>query len=341
MPAACGAPELATLSLREKLAQRLVVGVADAADAKRVVAAEKIGGIFVGSWTDLTMLKDRSVAALSKSSSFPLMVTVDQEGGRVSRLSSLGVDLPAPRKVVADGMTPAQVRAQAKTAGQKMKELGITVDFAPSVDVSAEPDDAVIGDRSYSDDPAKVTEYAGAFAQGLQDAGIMPVYKHFPGHGNASGDTHLGGANTAPLSQLQQLDLVPYRELLKDPGNAGVMVGHLMVPGLTAPDTPASLSPRAMSLLRTGTKYDAPPFRGVIFTDDLSGMKAITDKYSIDQAVLRTFQAGADIGLWLTTDKVSTVLDTLEKAVADGDLNRQRIDASVVRILRSKGVLSC
>lgn len=340
-PVTCGAPELAKLTLRQKLAQRLVVGVTGAADAKQVVDSEKIGGIFVGSWTDLTMLSNGSLASIAKSSSTPLMVTVDQEGGRVARLSKLGIDLPAPRKAVADGQTPAQVRAQAKAAGEQMKKLGITVDFAPVVDVSSEGDDEVIGDRSYSDDPAVVTEYAGAFAAGLQDAGIMPVYKHFPGHGSASGDSHLGSVTTPPLAQLQKTDLVPYRTLLKNPGNAGVMIGHLMVPGLTRGDTPASISPAVMSMLRTGTKYDGPPFDGVIFSDDLSGMKAITDKYTIEQAVLRAFQAGSDIGLWLTTDKVSSVLTTLEKAVADGKLRESRVDASVVRILRAKGVISC
>ncbi|MFZ2512429.1 MAG: glycoside hydrolase family 3 N-terminal domain-containing protein [Gordonia sp. (in: high G+C Gram-positive bacteria)] len=341
VPAVCGAPELARLTLRQKLAQRLVVGVTGAADAKTVVQTEQIGGIFVGSWTDLTMLSDGSAAALAESADTPLMVTVDQEGGRVARLSKLGIDLPAPRAAVASGQTPGQVRAQAKKAGQQMAKLGITVDFAPVVDVSAESDDEVIGDRSYSSDAAVVTEYAGAFAAGLQDAGIMPVYKHFPGHGSASGDSHLGSVTTPPLAQLQRSDLVPYRTLLKNPGNAGVMVGHLMVPGLTQGDTPASISPAVMSMLRSGAGYDGPTFDGVIFSDDLSGMKAITDRYPIDQAVLRAFQAGSDIGLWLTTDKVSAVLNTLERAVADGKLPEDEVDASVVRILRAKGVLSC
>lgn len=340
-PPPCGQAELAKLSLRQKLAQRLVVGVSGAADARQVVEAEQIGGIFVGSWTDLTILTSGAAAKLSKEQKVPLMVTVDQEGGRVSRLKSIGIDLPSPRSMVAGGASSGQVRAQAKQAGEKMAKMGITVDFAPVVDVSDEDDDEVIGDRSYSSDPEVVTEYAGAFAHGLQDAGIQPVYKHFPGHGSGSGDSHLGAVKTPPLSQLQKTDLVPYRTLLRDPGDAGVMMGHLIVPGLTAPDTPASISPRAIGMLRTGTKYDGPAFDGVIFSDDLSGMKAITDKYSIDQAVLQAFRAGSDIGLWLTTDKVPTVLNTLEKAVKAGELNRKRIDASVVRILRAKGVVKC
>ncbi|EGD53259.1 glycoside hydrolase family 3 N-terminal domain-containing protein [Gordonia neofelifaecis] len=339
-PQACGAAELSAMKLRAKLAQLLVVGVQNASDAEQVVEREHIGGVFVGSWTDLTMLSDGSAAKLAKSQKIPLMVTVDQEGGRVSRLSSLGIDMPSAR-VLAQTKTPAQVRQLAKQAGQQMAKLGITVDFAPSADVSDEPDDEVIGDRSFSNDPKVVTEYAGAYAAGLEDAGIMPVYKHFPGHGHASGDSHTGAVTTPPLAEMQNSDLVPYRTLLQRPGNAGVMVGHLIVPGLTGPQTPASISPAAIGMLRTGKKYDGPAFNGVVFSDDLSGMKAITDKYTIEQAVLKAITAGSDIGLWLSTDHVTSVLNSLEKAVADGKLSERRIDRSVVRILKAKGVLDC
>ncbi|MFT4087737.1 MAG: glycoside hydrolase family 3 N-terminal domain-containing protein [Gordonia sp. (in: high G+C Gram-positive bacteria)] len=337
----CGGDLLAKMSLRRKLAQSLVVGVKNVDDARAVVRKEHIGGIFIGSWTDMSILSSGDAAKLSKSQTVPLMVTVDQEGGRVQRLSSLGLSMPSARQLVADGKTPDQVRTMVKAQGEKMRKLGITVDFAPVVDVSDEDDDEVIGDRSFSNDPEVVTKYAEAYAKGLQDAGIMPVFKHFPGHGHASGDTHLGGAHTPPLSQLMTSDLVPYRTLLKNPGDAGVMVGHLMVPGLTGQQTPASISPKAIGMLRTGAKYDAPPFDGVVFSDDLSGMKAIADKYPIDQAVLKALQAGSDIGLWLSTDKVTAVLNTLEGAVKSGKLSTERVDRSVVRILRAKGVLRC
>lgn len=340
MPLACGAKQLKELTLRQKLAQLLVVGVQNTADAQQVVKREHIGGVFVGSWTDLAFLKDGSAKKLSQSQKIPLMVTVDQEGGRVSRLKSLGIDLPSARQMAKDN-TPEQVRALAKEAGKKMADLGITVDFAPSADVSDQPDDTVIGDRSFSNDPDTVTAYAGAFAQGLADAGIMPVYKHFPGHGHGSGDSHTGAVTTPPLAQMQNTDLVPFRNLLKDPGTAGVMVGHLIVPGLTGPSTPASISPAAIGMLRSGKKYNAPAFNGVVFTDDLSGMQAITDKYTIEQAVLKAIIAGSDIGLWLTTDRVTSVLDSLEKAVSTGRLSEKRVDRSVVRILKAKGVVDC
>lgn len=327
------------MPLRRRLAQLLVVGVTGTDDAVDVVRTEQVGGVFIGSWTDLSILSDGGVETMQDAAKTPVMVTVDQEGGRVSRLSSLGIDSPSAKVLAETESSPTAVRALAKSQGLKMKELGITVDFAPVADVSDESDDEVIGDRSFSNDPAKVTKYANAYAHGLQDAGIMPVFKHFPGHGHGSGDSHTGTVATPPLSELQTEDLVPYRTLIQ-PG-VGVMVGHLIVPGLTGPDTPASISEPAMSLLREGAGYGGRPFDGPIFTDDLSGMAAISAEYGIEQAATMALTAGADLALWLSTDKVPAVLDTLTAAVKSGDLPAEQVDQSVVRVLRAKGVLNC
>ncbi|MBN0972201.1 MULTISPECIES: glycoside hydrolase family 3 N-terminal domain-containing protein [unclassified Gordonia (in: high G+C Gram-positive bacteria)] len=335
----CGASELAKLSVRQKLAQLIVVGVTGAADAQQIVENEEIGGIFVGSWTDKAILTSGAAARISQNSPIPLMVTVDQEGGRVSRLSALGIDHASPREL-AQTRTPEQVRAIAADVGRKLKRLGVTVDFAPVADVSDESDNEVIGDRSFSNDPAVVTEYAGAYAAGLADAGITPVYKHFPGHGHGSGDSHLGIVTVPSLAELQDSDLVPFRTLLRDPGTAGAMVGHLIVPGLTK-GLPASISRPAIQMLRTGVGYDGPRFNGVIYSDDLSGMAAINAQYPIEQAVEKFILAGGDIALWLSTDRVSSVLDNLERAVSAGRLAPARLDDKVVRILRSKGVVNC
>ena len=273
------------------------------------------------------------------------MVTVDQEGGRVSRLSDLGIDSPSAREL-ATTSTPAQVRRIAAKTGAALKRLGINVDFAPDADVSDESDDEVIGDRSFSDDPAVVARYAGAFADGLRDAGVMPVFKHFPGHGHGSGDSHTGTVRTPPLSQLKNDDLVPYRTLLPGPSTrtvptAGVMVGHLIVPGLTGDELPASISAPAMRLLRTGNGYGGKAFDGPIFTDDLSGMAAISARYGIEEAVVRALTAGADLALWLSTDKVPAVLSALTSAVRAKRLSEAQVDRSVARSLRATGAGAC
>ncbi len=333
---ACGDPAaiLSSMSIPDKLAQLLMVGVRSGDDAQAVVANNHVGGIFVGSWTDLSMLSNGMVKNLSASTALPVAVSVDEEGGRVARLSKLIGPAPSAR-AVAQLHTPDQVYGMALDRGHRMRGLGITVDFAPDVDVTDAPDDTVIGDRSFGSDPAKVTEYAGAYARGLRDAGLLPVLKHFPGHGHGSGDSHTGGVVTPPLSQLQNDDLVPYRTLVTA-APVGVMVGHLQVPELTGTD-PASLSRAAVQLLRTGTGYKGPAFDGPVFTDDLSSMAAIKDRYSVPDAVLRALQAGNDVALWVTTDEVPAVLDRLQKAVTAGELTMPSVDASVLRIAKFKG----
>jgi beta-N-acetylhexosaminidase len=331
----CGDPT--ALAPRDKLAQLLMVGVKDADDARVVVAKYHVGGIFIGSWTDLSIFDGplRDIAA--NGGPLPLAVSVDEEGGRVSRLKKLIGPAPSPKEI-AQTRSPQQVHDLALSRGQAMKSLGITVDFAPVVDVVSDaPDDSVIGDRSFGWDPKVVTAYAGEYAQGLREAGVLPVLKHFPGHGHGSGDSHKGGVTTPRLSELETNDLVPYRTLVTA-SPVGVMVGHLQVPGLTG-DDPASLSPAAVQLLRTGKvgDYSEPPFDGPIFSDDLSSMAAISDRFGVAEAVLKTLQAGTDVALWVTTDEVPAVLDRLEKALAAGDLKMPDIDASVKRVAAMKG----
>jgi beta-N-acetylhexosaminidase len=331
-PAVCG--DVASLPLRDKLAQLVMVGVRNAADARAVVADHHVGGIFIGSWTDLSMLTDGSLAGIAGGAGpLALAVSVDEEGGRVQRLSSLIGSQPSPR-VLAATRTPGEVYQIALTRGQAMRNLGITVDFAPVVDVTSAADGTVIGDRSFGSDPATVTEYAGAYARGLRDAGVLPVLKHFPGHGHGSGDSHTGGVQTPPLADLQNNDLIPYRTLAGQ-APVAVMVGHLQVPGLTGSE-PASLSPAAYNLLRSGG-YGGPPFGGAVFTDDLSSMAAISQRYGVAEAVLRSLQAGADVALWVTTTEVPAVLDRLEQAVHAGELSQQRVDDGVATVAGFKG----
>ncbi|WP_172798270.1 glycoside hydrolase family 3 N-terminal domain-containing protein [Mycobacterium sp. GA-1285] len=330
---ACGTGEslLSAMSTRDKLAQLLMVGVSNAADARAVVDNHHVGGIFIGSWTDLSMLSDGSLAAVAGSATpLPLAVSVDEEGGQVSRLAGLIGSQPSPASLAASS-TPDEVYNIALKRGQAMRGLGITIDFAPVVDVDG---GGAIGDRSFGSDPAVVTDFAGAYARGLRDGGVMPVLKHFPGHGRASGDSHTGGVTTPPIADLQTTDLVPYRTLASQ-APVGVMVGHLQVPGLTGSD-PASLSPAAYALLRSGN-YGGQPFNGPVFTDDLSGMRAITDRFGVAEAALRSLQAGADVALWLTTGEVPAVLDRLEKALEAGELSMSSVDASVLRLAAVKG----
>lgn len=333
-PAPCRLDTVVTaLSVRQKLAQLLMVGVKNLADAEAVVRQQEVGGIFITSWTDYSMLGAPLTALAQEPRPLPIAVSVDEEGGRVQRLKGLIGSQPSARELVAAGKSPEQVREIARLRGQAMRELGITIDFAPVVDITNAADGTVIGDRSWGNTAEIVTAYAGAYADGLRDAGVLPVLKHFPGHGHASGDSHQGGVVTPPLAQLETLDLVPYQSLTTRKPVA-VMVGHMQVPGLTETD-PASLSKAAYDLLRSGS-YGGQPFDGAVFTDDLSSMGAITQRYSVPEAVLKALQAGADTALWITTKEVPDVLDRLQQAVDSGELPAERVDDAVRHMALTK-----
>ncbi|PXY31884.1 glycoside hydrolase family 3 N-terminal domain-containing protein [Prauserella muralis] len=324
------APVIAELSPRERVAQLLVVGVepSDPAAATALVRQEQVGGIFIGgNATDL--LTGNALDRLQQAARVPVSIAVDDEGGRVQRVDELDGELPSAREM-AGTMTPEEVRALAEQRGRALLARGVTVNYAPTVDVTGEAADAAIGDRSFSADPAVARRYALAFATGLADAGVRPVLKHFPGHGHASGDSHTGLVTTPPLAELRKTDLRPY-ERIGEYGDVSVMVGHLTVPGLTG-DQPASLSPRAYELLRTDYGFTGP-----VVTDDVGAMRAITDRYPLPDAVLRALQAGADQALWSSGGDVGPVLDRLEQAVAAGELPAQRVEESLRRVLLAKG----
>ncbi|ADG99253.1 glycoside hydrolase family 3 domain protein [Segniliparus rotundus DSM 44985] len=333
-----GSCALGGMTTRQKLAQLLMPGVTGAQDMRDVVAREQVGGVFIGSMTSHALLSSGQIGEISASAGAPLLVSIDEEGGRVSRIPDLIGQAPSAR-TLAQTKTPEQVRAFAADRGRQLRALGVTADFAPDADVFAGDADTVIGDRSFSGDPHTAAEYAEAYAQGLRDGGVLPVVKHFPGHGRASGDSHQGSVTTPDLADLQDFDLVPFREIVGRLGSGtAVMVGHLTVPGLTEPGLPTSLSPATYRLLREGSGYGAAGFDGLVFTDDLSGMKAVSSRYDVPHAVAAALEAGADVALWLSTSQVSAVLDTLEHEVASGAFPIARVEASVGRVLAAKGV---
>jgi beta-N-acetylhexosaminidase len=174
-----------------------------------------------------------------------------------------------------------------------------------------------------------VTAKAGAYARGLREGGVLPVLKHFPGQGHADADTHESVATVPEIALLRTSDLVPYDSLL-DEDPVGVMVGHLDVPGLTEPGFPASTSPAAIGLLRAGYEFD-----GLVMTDDLVAMRAITSRYGVPEAAERALAAGADVLLLREPTDVEPVLDRLEEAVNLGRIPTRRLDAALARVVET------
>jgi beta-N-acetylhexosaminidase len=317
------------LSQRDRLAQLVMVGLdpIDEVAANRVVTVDRVGAVFIGG-NATHLLTGGRLEALRTKSVLPLLTAVDEEGGRVQRIDALDGSIPSPRELAAT-MSPQQVTELAQQRGEQLLARSVVMDLAPVVDVSDAAANTVIGDRSFSRDPSTVSTYAGAYADGLLRAGVIPVLKHFPGHGRATGDSHRGLVRTPPLAALEADDLRPYTILLSR-GEPVVMLGHLDVPGLTD-GVPASLSPAAYRLLRE--KYR---FNGVAMTDDLGAMRAVTDEYSLPDAVAKAIAAGADLALWTSPAPAGPVLDRLERGVRAGELTEDRVRDAVTHVLRLK-----
>ena len=265
---------------------------------------------------------------LQAASALPLFIAADEEGGAVSRLAAHpAFDLPRFPSAAALGAggDPEAARRMGRTVGEYLAMYGLSMDFAPVADVSAGPNDTVIGDRAFSADPETVSAMAGAMAEGLLSRGIVPVYKHFPGHGHASGDSHVGPAVLdRTVEELRACEWLPYRE--NDLAGCAVMVGHIAVPALTGEMTPASLSRTVVDETLRGELG----FQGLVITDALS-MGAVADGLSAGAAAVTALKAGCDV--LLMPQNLEEAYRAVLAAAESGELTEGRIDESVRRIL--------
>lgn len=317
----------------------MVIGTFGALSQLRDEAAAGVGGLtFLGEPDASQGAAVRAaLAALAGAASAagqvaPWMSTTT-EGGPVSRLAGILGPLPSARSM-ASTMSPAQVTSEMAARGAAMRGLGITMDLAPVLDTSAATNPvADEGQRSFSATPGTVASYGVAFADGLRQAGVVAVGKHFPGLGRASANTDTGPATDPPLATLEAHDLVPFERAVAA-GLPAVMVGHPVVPGLTG-GLPASLSPATYRLLRATLHFD-----GVAMTDSLSAGAISAAGYTEASAATAAIEAGADMALVHSATWRATV-SALEQAVSAGTLTRPRVQASVARILAAKGVAVC
>lgn len=318
-PATEAAPAPAPEDIRATAASVLMPPATSYEDAKAKLEAG-VGGIFIPSWADPGLLEEegRNINALRAELGRDFEVAIDFEGGRVQRFSEILGEYPSAQQMAADN-SPEQVEQLAGDIGKRLMDYGINVDFAPVLDVDGD-DLEVVGDRAFSTDPAQAGEYGAAFARGLDAAGVKAVFKHFPGHGRASGDTHLAEAITPPLEELENHEFIPFQNAIPAAPNAALMMGHLAVPGLGDGQTPASILPEAYGLAREALDYD-----GTIYTDDIGGMAAISDSLPLADAVITSLAAGADMPLWSTEADINAVIDAVVGAVDEGRLNPERL----------------
>jgi beta-N-acetylhexosaminidase len=275
-----------------------------------LIAAGRIGGVVlfarnVESPEQLRALVRELHAPAPEAA--PLLVAVDQEGGRVQRLRAPWTVWP-PMRAVGDRDDPAATQELAASLARELLEAGIGLDFAPVVDVATEPSNPVIGDRSFGETAERVSIHACAFIEGLQGAGVAACAKHFPGHGDTTRDSHHELPRLAhSIERLRRLELVPFRAAIAS-GVASVMTAHILFTALD-PSRPATLSPEVLGILRRELGFE-----GVVFSDDLE-MRAVADAYPIRARVLGALEAGVD-ALLVCSDHAlwEQALGTLEAA---------------------------
>ncbi|MEQ1757496.1 MAG: beta-N-acetylhexosaminidase [Vicinamibacterales bacterium] len=268
----------------------------------------------------------------------PLWIAVDQEGGRVARLRSPFTEWPPMASLGRSG-DPALATRFAAAMATEMRAVGITLDYAPVLDIHTNPKNPVIGDRALSEDAAKVAALGAAIITGLQSNGVAACGKHFPGHGDTSVDSHFElPIVDHPPDRIRRVECVPFIEAIRQ-GVAFIMTAHMLVPSIDD-QYPATLSRRIVhDLLRDELDFD-----GVILSDDLE-MKALASDYSVADAAVRAIQAGCD-GVLVCRhlsgephndiNVQGSVLEALIHAVEDGTIPRGRIDDALKRQRRAK-----
>jgi len=235
---------------------------------------------------------------------------------------------PANMAIGATG-DPALARRAGEITGREAMAAGINVVFAPTVDVNNNPANPVINTRSFGEDPVQVARMSAAFVTGVQSAGAAATAKHFPGHGDTDTDSHLAlPVVKSDRKRLSQGELVPFRAAIAA-GVAGVMSAHIALPAIGGDSTPATLRPEIF----TGLLRDSLGFRGVAYTDAMS-MEGIGAGYTIEKSAVMAVKAGADV--LLKPSDIPRAINAVVAAVERGEISRERIDASVRRLLEMK-----
>ncbi len=339
------------LDLDKMIGQMVMVGfrgfdIAESDHIKRDIQDHKIGGVILFDYDVPESIPERNIknpdqvqnliAELQDISDNPLFIAVDQEGGRVTRLK---VQHGFPETVSADYLGkinhPDTTKKHADITAGVLNEMGFNVNFAPVVDLNINPENPIIGKlgRSFGAEPDLVNVHAEAVIQSHVRHNVLPVVKHFPGHGSAWNDTHVGMADVTDTWIAAELD--PYRYLLHHHPDIGVMTAHVFNSNLDA-DHPATLSNHIQFNILRGTLG----FKGVLFSDDMQ-MDAIRSYYGLETAVKKAINAGVDVLVFANNsvydpDIAPKVISAIKAFVESGDISEERIKEAYNRIIETK-----
>jgi beta-N-acetylhexosaminidase len=336
------------LSLEEKVGQLLIVhfhGEEANAESAKLLQEAHVGGFILYGWSNgLTSVEQvkRLTETLQKSnhSSLPLWIGVDEEGGRVSRLSQL---FPRPPSEKAS-YENRSVYQDTLNIARQLNEVGINLNFAPVVDVNSNPENPIIGDRAYSASPQEVVEAGREALKAYRETGILCTLKHFPGHGDTKSDSHHALPTVSKsLAELNACELLPFKALQNEAPL--IMTAHLLVPAID-PNSPITFSKKALTELLK----EQWGFQGVIISDSLV-MKALKPfAPTPEEAALQALLAGCDVLCLggkllqeasqdeLTTDDILRIHRYLVEAVKKGNYPESQLNASISRIQKIKSL---
>ncbi len=326
------------MTLEEKVGQLVIVGIdgfTNDAHSRQLMEKYHVGGFIVfkkniQTTNQLTALLNSLKETNAASNKVPVFLSVDEEGGRVSRLPEELHKFPSNFIIGQknDSILSYQI---GQILGKELGAFGLNMDFAPVLDINSNPDNPVIGDRSFGTTAGLVSKLGVETMKGIQSQNTISVVKHFPGHGDTSVDSHIGLPRVNHgIDRLKSFELKPFEAAIENGADA-VMIAHILLPKLDAKN-PASFSKAVITdLLRTDMNFD-----GVVITDDFT-MGAIAKNYDMGKAAVKAIQAGGDIVLVCHGfDKQETVIKALLAAARSGQISQDRLDQSVYRTLKLK-----
>lgn len=331
--------KIKNMTLKEKLGQLIIAGFSgyEYNEHARILIEEyKVGNIIlftrnINNLNQLITLNKKIYSEIEKNTGNIPFISIDQEGGMVTRIMDGATLCPGNMTLTATNNSDNAYRI-GKIMGDELTHLGINMNLAPSLDVNCNPDNPVIGVRSYGDNPKVVSEFGNKFIKGLQEKGVIATAKHFPGHGDTNVDSHLGLPTiNHDLKRLEEIELVPFKSAIKN-GVDAIMSAHIVFTEIDNSGLPATLSRTILKdLLREKMNFD-----GIIVSDCME-MKSIDNYYTTERGFVKGIKAGLDMAcVCHTLDKQIGALKLLEKAVLEGDIPESVIDEKVERILEYK-----
>lgn len=323
--------QMASMDLREKIGQFFMVaaysnrGEEHLNELTHLVENEKIGGLIFFQGEKQPMKE--AIHLLQGKADVPLLIGLDAEWGAQMRL--FGIDRFPYNYTLGATNNPDLTGKMAAMIAAECRELGVHLNFAPVADVNSNPNNPVIGFRSFGENPKHVADHVKAMVKGLEENGIMSSVKHFPGHGDTDIDSHKDLPTiTNSIEHIDAIDFLPFRAGIRA-GASSVMIGHLDVPALDSSGTPSSLSPIIINdYLKKELNY-----KGLVISDALN-MKAVADRYGKTDVVVKAFEAGCDILLF--PESVEEAIDAIVVRVNAGDISMKEIDHRCKKVLAAK-----